>query len=378
MIIFFSRCCSHGFFIRILFTHFSFVIEPNSLSSNGHQGVFERCWFLDHEWGICFSSTTKIPNYPLSSTTSWEDVQTKRSSWTKTVVLGVAHALLCVHWTCSHSNNASLWSTSPCVPIVSSASHRAQLKHSFLFRGDGVNIALIGSNVASMLLAHQLANDHNVVLLEQEAEVGMPVRHPGCVGDIELLTRYIPASHQHVLQLQHNPSIDAFGCRWEWVSKLLMIELTQLGIRVRTRTRVVEATRSDDNIRLALVSSLGDEVLHVDVVIDMRYGTEGPGTSRHKFDEQCCTTWQRPPMANAEGMVVLTEDLATPPSADLIIHRADGTSEIWWKFLTSWMPKRGALERMKGPLPDDVSFWSFEGSHNLACRVRDSVVSGCI
>lgn len=330
--------------------------------------------FFDHEQTICFFSTTKIPNYPLSSTTSWEDVQTKRSLWTKTGVLAAVHASPCVHWTYLRSSNASLWLTNPCVRIVSSAFHRVRLKHSFLSQGDDVNIALVGSNVASMILAHQLAIDHNIVLLEQEAEVGMPVRHPGCVGDIELLTRYIPASHQHVLQLQHNPSIDAFGCRWEWISKLLMIELTQLGVRVRTRTRVVEAIRSSDNIRLGLVSSLGDEVLHVDAVVDMRYGTEGPGTSRHMFDERCCTPWQRPTMANANGMVVLTEDLVTPPPADLIVHRADGTSEIWWKLFGSWMPKRGALERMKGPLPDDVSLWSFDGSHNIACRVRDSVV----
>ena len=241
-----------------------------------------------------------------------------------------------------------------------------------------MNIALVGSNVAAMLLAYQLANDHNVVLLEQEAEVGMPVRHPGCIVDIELLTRYIPASHQHVLQLQNNTLIDAFGCRWEWVSKLLMIELTQRGVRVRTRTRITDTSRVDTGIRLVLVSSLGDEVLHVDAVVDMRYGTDGPGTSHHVLDERCSVTWQRPTMAKAEGMVVLTEDLVMPPSATLIAHRADGTSEVWWKHTASWTPEHGALERMNGQLPDDVSLWSFDGSHKIACLVRDSIVFGRI
>jgi len=247
-----------------------------------------------------------------------------------------------------------------------------------LCRGDDVNIALIGSNVASMLLAHQLADDHSVVLLEQEAEVGMPVRHPGCVVDIDLLSRYIPATHQHVLQLQHNPSVDAYGCRWEWVSKLLMIELTKLGVRVHTRTRIRDASRLEKGIRLALVSSLGNEMLHVDAVVDMRYGTEGPGTLQHMLDERYITAWQRPPMANAVGMVVLSDDLDAPPLATLIMHRADGTSEAWWKHTPSWIPKHGALERMNGQLPDDVSLWSFDGSHKLACLVRNNVVFGRI
>ena len=237
-----------------------------------------------------------------------------------------------------------------------------------------VNIVLVGSNVASMLLAHRLSTEHNVIIVEQEAEVGMPVRHPGLVHDLELLSEFIPTRHQHVLQLQHNPSIDAFGCRWEWVCKLLVIELTRRGVNVRTRARIVDSTTTDDDVVcLHLVTSLGDDVLYVDRVVDMRYGVNGPGSTQHMLDTDHIVSWSRPTMAKAHGMVVLKEESANAPSATLIVHRKDGTSEVWWQQTPSWTPLHGALERMNGQLPKDASLWSFDGAQQFACIAYNAV-----
>lgn len=236
-----------------------------------------------------------------------------------------------------------------------------------------VNIVLVGSNVASMVLAHRLSAEHTVIIVEQEAEVGMPVRHPGLVHDLELLSEFIPTAHQHVLQLQHIPSMNAFGCRWEWVCKLLVIELTQRGVDVRTRARIIDSAMTDDGVCLHLVTSLGDDVLHAHSVVDMRYGVNGPGSTQHMLNAAHTAHWNRPTMVNALGMVVLSKESVNAPSATLTVHRADGTSEVWWHQPPSWTPPHGALERMNGQLPEDATLWSFDGAHHLACIAHNAI-----
>ena len=51
-----------------------------------------------------------------------------------------------------------------------------------------MNIVLIGGSVEAMVMAQSLIDEHNVFLIELEAEFGLPALHPGRIVDPNLLT----------------------------------------------------------------------------------------------------------------------------------------------------------------------------------------------
>ncbi len=54
-----------------------------------------------------------------------------------------------------------------------------------------MNVVLIGGTVEALLLAHHLQEPHRVFLVEIEAELGLPVLHPGRVIQQDLLDAYM-------------------------------------------------------------------------------------------------------------------------------------------------------------------------------------------
>ena len=75
-----------------------------------------------------------------------------------------------------------------------------------------LRIALIGGTIEALILAHHLLEKNDVVIIEMEAELGLPVHHPGRVIDQNLLDTYFTSQQQTFLALQSNP--DGWGCRW--------------------------------------------------------------------------------------------------------------------------------------------------------------------
>ena len=50
-----------------------------------------------------------------------------------------------------------------------------------------MDIVLIGGSIEALLLSIELVNEHNVSIVELEAEIGLPVHHPGRIVDLKLL-----------------------------------------------------------------------------------------------------------------------------------------------------------------------------------------------
>ena len=42
-----------------------------------------------------------------------------------------------------------------------------------------VHVVLIGGSIEALLLSIELSSQHNVTIVELEAEIGLPVQHPG-------------------------------------------------------------------------------------------------------------------------------------------------------------------------------------------------------
>ena len=80
-----------------------------------------------------------------------------------------------------------------------------------------MNIVLVGGTLEALLLSAELIKDHDVSIIEIEAEIGLPVHHPGRVIDRSLLDQYMDSEQQSFLKLKTNEQ--GWGCRWEWIVK---------------------------------------------------------------------------------------------------------------------------------------------------------------
>ena len=116
-----------------------------------------------------------------------------------------------------------------------------------------LRIALIGGTIEALILAHHLLEKNDVVIIEMEAELGLPVNHPGRVIDQNLLDTYFTSEQQTFLALQSNP--DGWGCRWDWIMKHLAANIARHGVQFLTRTRVLSSTKKNQTIHLELSST---------------------------------------------------------------------------------------------------------------------------
>ena len=46
-----------------------------------------------------------------------------------------------------------------------------------------VRVVLIGGSIEALLLSIELSSQHDITIIELEAEIGLPVQHPGRIMD---------------------------------------------------------------------------------------------------------------------------------------------------------------------------------------------------
>lgn len=234
-----------------------------------------------------------------------------------------------------------------------------------------MDIVLIGGTIEALLVAEHYSKDHSVSIIEIEAEVGLPSVHPGRVIDIDLFKSYFSEEQLGFLSMHANS--DGWGCRWDWVLKHLAANVARQGVQFFTRTRVLSAREHEEHIILELNSSeraTPIEVVTDRVVLFSDQAKRGPGGRNHHFHPFQPETFHHLPTVTWFGGTVLSSDIHTSTSAELVIQRADGMTELWWKNSPSWDPPRGFIEQCTTFLPSDIHHLSFD---SVVSRVRDFV-----
>ena len=64
-----------------------------------------------------------------------------------------------------------------------------------------MDIVLIGGTIESLLVANHYSKDHDVSIIEQEAELGLPSMHPGRILDIDLFKSYFSEEQENRVAL---------------------------------------------------------------------------------------------------------------------------------------------------------------------------------
>jgi hypothetical protein len=225
-----------------------------------------------------------------------------------------------------------------------------------------MNIVLVGGTIEALVLAHHLQEHHQVFLVEIEAELGLPVLHPGRVIQQDVLDVYMTKEQQSFLLFSPNPH--GWGCRWDWVLKHLAANVARQGVMCFTRTRILSCTKQGEQYSLELSSSERSLPTHLiaDRVVIMNHPhTTGPGRRRHRFQPDQPPYFPQNETAEWNGGTVLSEDAKQAPATELRLERADGLTELWWKGDMEWQPPRGFFESSSAMLSPDIDELSFDG-----------------
>ena len=234
-----------------------------------------------------------------------------------------------------------------------------------------MHIVLIGTSLDALLLADQLASDHHVTMIEIEAEIGMPVHHPGRCIDIAHLSTFFTDDQQVFLALKENP--DGWGCRWEWVLKFLSHHVATKGVTCLTRTRVVDMSVEGTHhlLHLSQNERHNHRTLMADMVIDCSTNNRTPGLRTHNLAASNVITYPFGELTVWHGMLVLQGEPTKPNNPTLVLERMDGLVEYWWMDDPAWMPSNGALEKCQTLLPASEDEVSFDAAVSRVARFLD-------
>lgn len=246
--------------------------------------------------------------------------------------------------------------------IANFAYPHAQCLLSIYVRCDNVHLVLIGTSLDALLLADRLASDHTITMIEIEAEIGMPVHHPGRFLDKTQCSAYFTEQQQEFFALKQNP--DGWGCRWEWVLKFLSHRVAAKGVTCLIRTRVLDASSDESGHVLHLSENERNQpsTLMADLVIDCSTNEKTPGLRKHNLEAANILPYTYGELALWHGMIVLQSDLHEPSGAVLTLGRADGLTELWWNHEPEWTPTNGALEQCETYLPSSERELSFDAA----------------
>ena len=234
-----------------------------------------------------------------------------------------------------------------------------------------MDIVLVGGSIEALLLSLEVINDHNVSIVELEAEIGLPVHHPGRIIDLACLDGFFTDQQQSFLELKKNE--DGWGCRWEWVMKHTAAIAARRGVSFLTRTRIRSCTQHDASYVLELTSTERTTPTHIiaDRVVLMNPPSTAPGGRDHHLLPSSPLAFPSPHFTEWFGGTVLSTDVRNDVGADLVLERSDGTTELWWSTTPSWTPPRGFLEQCRVRLPKDTAKLSLD---SVMSRVRDFAI----
>jgi hypothetical protein len=225
-----------------------------------------------------------------------------------------------------------------------------------------MHILLLGASLDSLLLSlHLQSKGHLVTIVEIEAEVGLPLHHPGRIINIDLVSDYFSNNQIEFLSLQENE--DGWGCRWEWVLKHMAHRVVQQNVTCMLRTRVLNIGSNGDGFHVTVSSNERDlpTEFTVDHIINMQpKGYQTPGNRSHEYPPSFVQEYPYPNVEPWVGGIVLSSTLQQHVEADLLLKHADGLAELWWKGTPSWTPPNGFIETCELHLPSDIDEVSFD------------------
>ena len=214
------------------------------------------------------------------------------------------------------------------------------------------SVVLIGGTFSNLITSIELSETHHVMLIELNAEIGLPSISPGYIQNKELLTLYLTQKQIKFLQL--HPFENGFTLRSEWGLKHLAVHAAQKGVEIFTRTRITHCVETDEGFSIDFQGAgpNGSGQIHCHSLInDIQWTYQAPGSKNHALpSSQKIQTPEFGKFIQMYGGTALKNDCTDVPDSVTTLPRFEGLTEVW-QTSEEWIPEKGWIEIIVCSLP---------------------------
>lgn len=225
-------------------------------------------------------------------------------------------------------------------PILSSIGSR--------YRGELIlmpSITITGGGLIGLFCADILSSNHNVTVIEINAEIGFPANFPGIINQSSNISEILDSDELSNLYIFNNGKQINF--RTEWFVKLLSHKLAKNKVDIIHRTRIESTSINKNQLNLKLKGSDSNKNnLITDKLVNFSDSLiTGPKGQIHTIDDSLDQII-KPEIPIKQFFVgtCLRNNLTNLNKSKLIIERSDGLAEVWYEQGEKESPKQGWIE----------------------------------
>ena len=207
------------------------------------------------------------------------------------------------------------------------------------------SITITGGGLIGLFCADILSSNHNVTIIEINAEIGFPANFPGIINQSSNISKLLDSEELSNLYIFDNDNQINF--RTEWFVKLLSHKLAKNKVDIIHRTRIKSILLEKNQLNLQLKGSESSKTnLITDKLFDFSESLiSGPKGQIHTIDTKS-NQIIKPDIPTKQFFVgtCLRNNLTNLNKSEIIIERSDGLAEVWYEPKQKETPKQGWIE----------------------------------
>ena len=207
------------------------------------------------------------------------------------------------------------------------------------------SITITGGGLIGLFCADILSSNHDIKIIEINAEIGFPANFPGIINQSNNISKLLDSEELSNLYIFDNDNQINF--RTEWFVKLLSHKLAKNKVDIIHRTRIESISINKNKLNLELKGSdsnkkhlVSDKLLNFSESL-----ITGPKGQTHTIDDSLDQIIN-PKIPTKQFFVgtCLRTNLSNLNNSKLIIERSDGLAEVWYEFGEKETPTQGWIE----------------------------------
>ena len=207
------------------------------------------------------------------------------------------------------------------------------------------SITITGGGLIGLFCADILSSNHDVTIIEINAEIGFPANFPGIINQSNNISKVLDSQELSNLYIFDNGNQINF--RTEWFVKLLSHKLAKNKVDIIHRTRIESTSINKNQLNLELKGSDSNKKrLICDKLLNFSESLiTGPKGQTHTINESLDQIIN--PKIPAKQFFVgtcLRTNLSNLNNSKIIIERSDGLAEVWYELGEKETPTQGWIE----------------------------------
>ena len=207
------------------------------------------------------------------------------------------------------------------------------------------SITITGGGLIGLFCADILSSNHDVTIIEINAEIGFPANFPGIINQSNSISKMLDSEELSNLYIFDNGNKINF--RTEWFVKLLSHKLAKNKVDIIHRTRIESTSIVKEQLNLELKGSDSNKKhLITDKLVNFSESLIlGPKGQIHTIDDSLDQIIN-PKIPTKQFFVgtCLRSNVSNLDKSKLVIERSDGLAEVWYELSEKQTPKQGWIE----------------------------------